>query len=80
MNRIYVIDSHTAGEPTRLVIDGGPALGDGPLAERARLFREKFDGFRSAIVNEPRGSDVLVGGLLCAPHRTDCAFGVIFFN
>ncbi|MBC8028401.1 MAG: proline racemase family protein, partial [Steroidobacteraceae bacterium] len=39
-----------------------------------------FDGFRSAIVNEPRGSDVLVGGLLCAPHRTDCAFGVIFFN
>jgi len=80
MNLIHVIDSHTAGEPTRLVLDGGPALGDGPLAGRARLFREKFDGFRSAIVNEPRGSDVLVGALLCAPHRSDCEFGVIFFN
>jgi 4-hydroxyproline epimerase len=80
MHLIHVIDSHTAGEPTRLVLDGGPDLGGGPLAERARLFREKFDGFRSAIVNEPRGSDVLVGALLCAPHRGDCELGVIFFN
>jgi 4-hydroxyproline epimerase len=80
MNLIHVIDSHTAGEPTRLVIDGGPDLGAGPLTERARIFREKFDGFRSAIVNEPRGSDVLVGALLCVPHRSDCDLGVIFFN
>src|SRR5688500_3232057 len=80
MNLVHFIDSHTAGEPTRLVIDGGPALGAGPLAERALIFREKFDGFRSAIVNEPRGSDVLVGALLCAPHRGDCDLGVIFFN
>ena len=80
MNLIHVIDSHTAGEPTRLVVDGGPPLGAGPLADRALLFREKFDGFRSAIVNEPRGSDVLVGALLCTPHRPDCELGVIFFN
>ena len=80
MNRIQVIDSHTAGEPTRLVVSGGPDLGTGPLAGRARLFREKFDGFRSAVVNEPRGSDVLVGALLCAPHVADCDLGVIFFN
>jgi 4-hydroxyproline epimerase len=80
MNLIHVIDSHTAGEPTRLVLDGGPDLGAGPLAERARIFRAEFDGFRSAIVNEPRGSDVLVGALLCAPHRSDCDLGVIFFN
>jgi 4-hydroxyproline epimerase len=80
MNRIHVIDSHTAGEPTRLVIDGGPDLGTGPLEERARRFREQFDGFRSAVVNEPRGSDVLVGALLCTPHRADCELGVIFFN
>jgi 4-hydroxyproline epimerase len=80
MNLIHVIDSHTAGEPTRLVLDGGPDLGTGPLADRAKLFREKFDGFRSAIVNEPRGSDVLVGALLCAPHRAECDLGVIFFN
>src|SRR6266446_6610018 len=58
---IEVIDSHTAGEPTRLVIEGGPDLGTGPLAERLERFREHFDRYRSAIVNEPRGSDTLVG-------------------
>src|SRR5262245_26810750 len=77
---IRVIDSHTGGEPTRLVLDGGPELGDGPLAERAARFREKFDAYRSAIVNEPRGSDPVVGALLVAPHRPGCACGVIFFN
>ena len=75
-----MIDSHTAGEPTRLVLGGGPDLGDGPLSERARIFRDRFDNYRSAIVNEPRGSDVVVGALLCRPHRPACDFGVIFFN
>ena len=77
---IRVIDSHTAGEPTRLVIEGGPDLGDGPLAERLALFRQRHDTYRRAIVNEPRGSDPLVGALLCRPHRPDCQVGVIFFN
>jgi 4-hydroxyproline epimerase len=80
MQRISVIDSHTGGEPTRVVIAGGPDLGRGPLPERAKLFREKFDGFRSCVVNEPRGSDVLVGALLCEPCDPSCAAGVIFFN
>ena len=80
MKQIRVIDSHTGGEPTRLVIEGGPDLGDGPLDERAQIFRERFDPYRSAIVNEPRGSDTIVGALLCAPHRADCSLGVIFFN
>ncbi|HEY1891174.1 MAG TPA: proline racemase family protein [Steroidobacteraceae bacterium] len=77
---IRVIDSHTAGEPTRLVIEGGPELGDGPLEERLRRFREQYDHYRRAIVNEPRGSDTVVGALLCRPHRQDCQVGVIFFN
>jgi 4-hydroxyproline epimerase len=77
---LRVIDSHTGGEPTRLVIDGGPDLGSGPLAERRERFRERFDRYRSAIVNEPRGSDALVGALLVEAHRSDCDFGVIFFN
>ena len=77
---IQVIDSHTAGEPTRLVIDGGPDLGVGPLAQRVERFRKHFDAYRSAIVNEPRGCDMLVGALLCTPHRPDCNWGVIFFN
>jgi 4-hydroxyproline epimerase len=77
---IKVLDSHTGGEPTRLVLDGGPELGDGPLSDRVSRFRQEFDEYRSAIVNEPRGSDTIVGALLCRPHRPDCEIGVIFFN
>jgi 4-hydroxyproline epimerase len=80
MTTIRVIDSHTGGEPTRLVLDGGPELGAGPLAERLERFRRQFDAYRSAIVNEPRGSDPLVGALLVKPHRADCQLGAIFFN
>lgn len=75
-----VIDSHTEGEPTRLVIDGGPPLGDGPLAERLKRFATTFDAFRSFAVNEPRGYDALVGALLCEPVDPSCAAGLIFFN
>jgi 4-hydroxyproline epimerase len=77
---VRVIDSHTGGEPTRLVLEGGPDLGLGPLEERLRRFRDHFDAYRSAIVNEPRGSDTVVGALLVKPHRPDCDLGVIFFN
>lgn len=78
--RIRVIDSHTGGEPTRLVVSGGPDLGHGPLPERLERFRQQHDEFRSAVVNEPRGSDVMVGALLCEPVDPECATGVIFFN
>lgn len=78
--RVRVIDSHTGGEPTRVVISGGPDLGNGPLAERRERFRSQHDSFRSAVVNEPRGSDVIVGALLCDPVDPTCAAGVIFFN
>jgi 4-hydroxyproline epimerase len=80
ITRIHVIDSHTGGEPTRVVVEGGPDLGTGPLPERARIFREKHGRFRSAVVNEPRGNDAIVGALLCEPHDPNCAAGVIFFN
>ncbi|MBV8864032.1 MAG: proline racemase family protein, partial [Acidobacteriaceae bacterium] len=78
--RVHVIDSHTCGEPTRVVISGGPELGDGPMMERLRRFREDWDHFRSAVVNEPRGSDALVGALLCEPIDRSCSAGVIFVN
>ena len=78
--RVKVIDSHTGGEPTRLVVSGGPDLGRGALAERLERFRQHHDSFRSAVVNEPRGSDVVVGALLCKPVDPACAAGVIFFN
>ena len=80
MTRIQVVDSHTGGEPTRVVLDGAPPLGPGSLAEQRDRFARDFDAFRSAIVNEPRGSDVLVGALLVPPHAPDCTAGVIFFN
>ncbi|WP_027780534.1 4-hydroxyproline epimerase [Paraburkholderia caledonica] len=80
MNSITVIDSHTGGEPTRLVVEGGPDLGRGQIAERLDIFRRDFDHVRAGVVNEPRGSDVMVGALLCEPHDTRCSAGVIFFN
>src|SRR5271154_1912635 len=80
LRRISILDSHTEGEPTRLVLAGGPDLGADPLAERLAYFQRDHDGFRSAVVNEPRGSDVIVGALLCEPADRSCAAGVIFFN
>ncbi len=80
MNRLRVIDSHTGGEPTRVVVEGGPDLGGGSVAERLERLRSMHDRFRSAVVNEPRGSDVMVGALLVPPALEGSAAGVIFFN
>ena len=75
-----IIDSHTIGEPTRIIIEGGPDLGDGPLEERAKVFREQHDHIRKALCTEPRGHDAMVGGILVEPHVPDCDAGMIFFN
>ncbi|HKU46545.1 MAG TPA: proline racemase family protein [Burkholderiales bacterium] len=80
MQKLKVIDSHTGGEPTRVVVDGWPDLGHGPLAERRRRFQAEFDRYRSAAVNEPRGSDVIVGALLVEPVDPKASAGVIYFN
>lgn len=77
---VRIVDSHTAGEPTRVVIDGGPSLGTGSLEERRQRFKSDYDHFRSFVILEPRGSDVLVGALLTEPTQPKCAAGVIFFN
>ena len=80
IQKIRVIDSHTAGEPTRVVIDGFPNLGNGTIAERLEVFRLNFDHLRNAIVNEPRGHSAIVGALLCEPVDKTCDASVIFFN
>ncbi|MBB1597259.1 4-hydroxyproline epimerase [Achromobacter sp. UMC46] len=80
MQQIRVIDSHTGGEPTRLVISGFPDLGAGTMAERQQRLAGTHDAWRAATVLEPRGSDVMVGALLCAPADPANAAGVIFFN
>ncbi|MGA7924138.1 MAG: proline racemase family protein [Thermoplasmata archaeon] len=78
--RVRVIDSHTAGEPTRVVVEGGPDLGQGSLAERRDRLQMEFDWFRSSVINEPRGSDAVVGALVGPPHDPGCEVGVVFFN
>ena len=80
MKTLNFIDSHTGGEPTRLVVSGGPDLGHGTLAERFEILRTHHDDWRAGVVTEPRGSDVIVGALLCEPDDPECAAAVIFFN
>lgn len=80
MRRVRVIDSHTEGEPTRLVLEGGPDLGRGSMADRLKVFRAEHDAFRNAVVNEPRGSEAIVGGLLEQPTDVSAAAAVIYFN
>jgi len=78
--RISIIDSHTGGEPTRLVVDGAPDLGGGSMADQMRILKSKHDWLRTTTIDEPRGSEVLVGALLCRPSDPACAAGVIYFN
>src|SRR5579871_97815 len=80
VRRVRAIDSHTGGEPTRVVIAGGPDMGTGSVVEQREVFRNQHDRFRAAVIAEPRGSDVLVGALLVPPSDSTCATGVIFFN
>jgi 4-hydroxyproline epimerase len=80
LRRVRVIDSHTEGEPTRVVLSGGPELGDGSLEERLQRFHSRFDHFRRAVVTEPRGGEPVVGALLLTPDHASSATGVVFFN
>ena len=80
MQRIQIIDSHTGGEPTRLVISGFPDLGNGSMAERRAVLAQQHDAWRATTVLEPRGNDVIVGALLCEPVDKANAAGVVFFN
>jgi 4-hydroxyproline epimerase len=75
-----VIDSHTEGEPTRVVIDGWPTPAGASMAERRADLARRFDHLRSAVVREPRGHDAVVGALLTEPVEPGSAAGVIFFN
>ena len=77
--KLTVIDSHTGGEPTRLVVGGGPDL-SGTLPEQFDQLRKTHDWLRTSLILEPRGSDVLVGALLCKPSSREATAGVIFFN
>ena len=80
METIQCIDSHTGGEPTRLVLSGFPELGDMALPEAVELLRTRHDRYRKATVCEPRGNDVMVGALLLPPRQAGSLASVVFFN
>lgn len=77
---MHVIDSHTGGEPTRVILSGGPDLGGGPLADRARRLAKDHAGFIRAVAAEPRGQVAMVCALLVEPVDPGCATGVIYFD
>ena len=78
--KIRIIDSHTEGEPTRLVYEGFPYLGDGSIQEKLQQLKMHHDQWRKAVILEPRGNDILVGALLCKPSKPEATAAVIFFN
>jgi 4-hydroxyproline epimerase len=80
LKHVKIIDSHTGGEPTRLVLEGGPDLGNGTLDQKRNLFHRDHEPFRRALLTEPRGAEAMVGALLCEPSQPDCAAAVIYFN
>lgn len=75
-----VIDSHTEGEPTRVIVAGGPDLGSGSVTERAKRLEADHSWIYAAALAEPRGHDAMVGALLVPPADKTCAAGAIFFN
>ena len=77
---ITIVDSHTEGEPTRVVIAGAPVLAGRTVQEMAADLAAHHDWFRSAVVCEPRGNEVLVGALLVPSADPTCTTGVIYFN
>jgi len=80
LTKVRVVDSHTGGEPTRIIVEGGPSLASSTMTAKLEEFRRNHDYLRHALVNEPRGSEVIVGALLCEPVNPGSAAGVIFFN
>lgn len=77
---MHVIDSHTGGEPTRVILDGGPDLGTGSLAERAQRLATEHEEFYLSVMREPRGQPAMVGALLVEPTDPTCVAGVIYFD
>lgn len=77
---MHVVDSHTGGEPTRVILSGGPDLGSGPLQDRAACLAQDHVAFYQSVMCEPRGQPAMVGALLVEPVDPDCVTGVIYFD
>lgn len=75
-----VVDSHTEGEPTRVVVEGWPPLESATMEGRREELLRRDDSIRRAVVLEPRGHEAVVGALLTPPVTPGAAAGVVFFN
>jgi len=80
LQSIRYIDSHTEGEPTRVIVEGGPDVGPGSMQQKLARLRDDSDHFRRSVINEPRGWEAIVGAMLFEPVDPICAAGVVFFN
>ncbi|MEM7245526.1 MAG: proline racemase family protein [Acidobacteriota bacterium] len=79
-DRLEVVDSHTEGEPTRVVIDGWPELASTTMKDRRREMAESHGELMRGVVAEPRGHEAVVAALLTEPVSEGAAAGVVFFN
>lgn len=75
-----VIDSHTGGMPTRVILSGGPDLGTGSLSERAEVLATRSADYCRRLLSPPFGQAAMVGALLVAPDDHSAETGVIFFD
>lgn len=76
---IHTIDSHTGGEPTRLITSGIPVRGN-TLLEQRDFVRRNYDHLRAALMREPRGHQGMFGAILCPPTRPEVDFGIIWVD
>ncbi len=77
---LFAIDSHTAGEPLRLIVGGVPMLKGNSVSEKRDYFREHYDYLRCAIMREPRGHKDMFGAILTEPVMPEADLGVFFIH
>lgn len=77
---IQTIDSHTMGEPTRIVTGGTPRLAGKTMMEKKRNIESRLDWLRKLLMNEPRGHKDMFGAIMLDPCEEDCDLGVIFMD
>ncbi|SFB40874.1 proline racemase [Clostridium frigidicarnis] len=77
---IQAVDSHTMGEPTRVVVGGIPAIKGSTMPEKKAFLEENLDYVRTAIMHEPRGHKDMFGSIITAPTTDEADLGIIFMD
>jgi proline racemase len=77
---LQVIDSHTQGEPTRIVVGGLPELQGTSIAEKKQYLEKSLDHLRTAVMLEPRGHQDMFGSFILPPMATGADLGIIFMD